>query len=92
MTAAVPGRMRDFTRVRVGESVVMEGGVITVRLQPLGRPMGPMMDLREVVVQRTDQLRAVEQVMPLLRFRDMERFKREYEREKRRRERQEDAK
>jgi hypothetical protein len=45
-----------------------------------------------VVVQRTDQLRAVEQVMPLLRFRDMERFKREYEREKRRRERQEDAK
>jgi hypothetical protein len=34
----------------------------------------------------------VEQVMPLLRFRDMERFKREYEREKRRRERQEDTK
>jgi serine protease Do len=92
MTAAVPGRMRDFARVRVGESVVMEGGTINVRLQPLGRPVGPMMDLRAVVVQRTDQLRAVEQVMPLLRFRDMERFKREYEREKRRRERQEDAK
>jgi hypothetical protein len=33
----------------------------------------------------------VEKVMPLLRFRDMERYKREFEREKRRRERQEDA-
>jgi hypothetical protein len=30
--------------------------------------------------------------MPLLRFRDMERYKREFEREKRRRERQEDSK
>jgi serine protease Do len=92
MTVPVPRGMRDFARVRVGESVAMEGGAITVRLQPLGRPFGPMMELRAVVVQRTDLLRAVEKVMPLLRFRDMERYKREFEREKRRRERQEDSK
>jgi hypothetical protein len=92
MTVPVPRGMRDFARVRVGESVAMEGGAITVRLQPLGRPFGPMMELRAVVVQRTDLLRAVEKLMPLLRFRDMERYKREFEREKRRRERQEDSK
>jgi serine protease Do len=91
MTVSVPRGMRDFARVRVGESVAMEGGTVTVRLQPLGRPVAPMMELRAVVVQRTDLLRAVEQAMPLMRFRDMERFKREFEREKRRRERQEDA-
>jgi len=83
LTVAVPGRR--VGRIRVGEVVAMEPGEITVRVQPLGRPMAPIADLRGLTVQRTDQLRAVEQVMPLARFRDMERYRREFEREQRRR-------
>lgn len=90
LTVAVPARRAG--RIRVGEVVAMEPGEITVRVQPLGRPSAPITDLRAVTVQRTDQLRAVEQVIPLARFRDMERYRREFEREQRRRERRDATK
>jgi S1-C subfamily serine protease len=90
LTVAVPARRAG--RIRVGEVVAMEPGDITVRVQPLGRPSAPIAELRAVTVQRTDQLRAVEQVIPLARFRDMERYRREFEREQRRRERRDASK
>jgi hypothetical protein len=86
MTVAVGGKPRDG-RVRVGESVSTEAGDIVIRVQPLGRPAGPVMRLQGLVVQRTDQLRLAESAVPLLRWRDVERLKREWEREQRRKER-----
>jgi hypothetical protein len=46
-----------------------------------------MMDLEEVVLQRTDLLRAKERANSLLRFRDLDRLERELERDRRREER-----
>jgi S1-C subfamily serine protease len=86
MTVAVrrPGR---GGLVRVGEVVMTGPGEVTLRVQPLGRPSGPMMDLEEVVLQRTDLLRAMERANSLLRFRDLDRLERELERDRRREER-----
>ena len=47
-----------------------------------------MMRLRGITVQRTDQLRMAEAAWPLLRWKDFERYKREWEREQRRKERE----
>jgi hypothetical protein len=44
--------------------------------------------LRGVVIQRTDQLRMAEAALPILRWKDFERFKREWMREERRKERE----
>jgi hypothetical protein len=74
--------------LRVGESVSSVAEELLVRIQPLGRPNGPLMLLRGVVIQRTDQLRMAEAAMPLLRWKDFERFKREWMREERRKERE----
>jgi hypothetical protein len=41
-----------------------------------------------MVIQRTDQLRMAEAAVPLLRWKDFERFKREWLREERRKERE----
>lgn len=79
---------RAFVKVRVGESVSTEAEDVLVRVQPLGRPGGPMMRLRGITVQRTDQLRMAEAAWPLLRWKDFERYKREWEREQRRKERE----
>jgi membrane-associated protease RseP (regulator of RpoE activity) len=79
---------RAFVKVRVGESVSTEAEVVLVRVQPLGRPGGPMMRLRGITVQWTDQLRMAEAAWPLLRWKDFERYKREWEREERRKERE----
>jgi S1-C subfamily serine protease len=88
MTVGVPrGAPRGW--VRVGETLVEEPGDAVVRIQPLGRPMAPVMTLHGVRVQRTDQLRLAEAAWPLLRWKDFERFKREWEREERRRRREE---
>jgi hypothetical protein len=72
----------------VGETVAREGGVVGLRLQPLGRPTGPIMALRGITVQRTDQLRMAEAAWPLLRWKDPVRYRREWEREQRRLERE----
>lgn len=82
----VPGR--PVGSVRVGETVAREGGVVGLRLQPLGRPTGPIMTLRGITVQRTDQLRMAEAAWPLLRWKDPVRYRREWEREQRRLERE----
>lgn len=88
MTVGVPrGAPRGW--MRVGETLVEESGDAVVRIQPLGRPMAPVMTLHGVRVQRTDQLRLAEAAWPLLRWKDFERFKREWEREERRRRREE---
>ena len=87
MTVQVPPS-RDFGLLRVGESVSSVAEELLVRIQPLGRPNGPLMLLRGVVIQRTDQLRMAEAAMPLLRWKDFERFKREWMREERRKERE----
>ncbi|NBQ15706.1 MAG: hypothetical protein EBU31_14150 [Proteobacteria bacterium] len=79
---------RAFAKVRVGESVSTEAEDVLVRVQPLGRPGGPMMRLRGITVQRTDQLRMAEAAWPLLRWKDFERYKREWEREQRRKDRE----
>ncbi len=87
MTVRVqPGRPAGM--LRVGETVAREGGAVAVRLQPLGRPTGPVMTLRGIVVQRTDQIRMAEAAWPLLRWKDPVRFRREWEREQRRLERE----
>lgn len=82
----VPGKPAG--PVRVGETVAREGGVVGLRLQPLGRPTGPIMTLRGITVQRTDQLRMAEAAWPLLRWKDPVRYRREWEREQRRLERE----
>lgn len=74
-------------KLRVGESVSTEAGEILIRVQPLGRPTGPVMKLQGVLVQRTDQLRLAEAAWPLLRWKDVARYQREWEREQRRKER-----
>ena len=79
---------RGFVKVRVGESVSTEAEDVLVRVQPLGRPGGPMMRLRGITVQRTDQLRMAEAALPLLRWKDFERYKREWDREQRRKDRE----
>lgn len=86
MTVAL-GRTGRGGTVRVGEIVVLEPGPMALRVQPLGRPGGPMMQLEEVVLQRTDLLRAQERANALLRFRDLDRLERELERDRRRQER-----
>ena len=86
MTVAL-GRAGRGGLVRVGEIVVLEPGPMALRVQPLGRPNGSMMELEEVVLQRTDLLRARERANALLRFRDLDRLERELERDRRRRER-----
>ena len=89
MTVGVPrGAPRGW--VRVGETLVEEPGDAVVRIQPLGRPMAPVMTLHGVRVQRTDQLRLAEAAWPLLRWKDFERYRREWEREERRRRREDD--
>lgn len=87
MTVRVPPG-RPAGPVRVGETVAREGGIVGLRLQPLGRPTGPIMTLRGIVVQRTDQLRMAEAAWPLLRWKDPVRYRREREREQRRLERE----
>lgn len=87
MTVEIP-RGRAFGLLRVGESVSSVAEDLLVRIQPLGRPSGPLMLLRGVVIQRTDQLRMAEAAMPLLRWKDFERYKREWVREERRKERE----
>lgn len=82
----VPGKPAG--PLRVGETVAREGGVVGLRLQPLGRPTGPIMALRGITVQRTDQLRMAEAAWPLLRWKDPVRYRREWEREQRRLERE----
>jgi hypothetical protein len=47
-----------------------------------------MMRLRGITVQRTDQLRMAEAALPLLRWKDFERYKREWDREQRRKDRE----
>lgn len=86
MTVAL-GRAGRGGLVRVGEIVVLEPGPVALRVQPLGRPDGSMMELEEVVLQRTDLLRAQERANAFLRFRDLDRLERELERDRRRRER-----
>jgi len=86
MTVAL-GRAGHGGLVRVGEIVVLEPGPVALRVQPLGRPNGSMMELEEVVLQRTDLLRAQERANAFLRFRDLDRLERELERDRRRRER-----
>ena len=86
MTVAV-GRPGRGGLVRVGEIVVLEPGTMALRVQPLGRPNGSMMELEEVVLQRTDLLRAQERANSLLRFRDLDRLERELERDRRREQR-----
>ncbi len=90
MTVAL-GRAGRGGLVRVGEIVVLEPGPVALRVQPLGRPDGSMMELEEVVLQRTDLLRAQERANALLRFRDLDRLERELERDRRRRERRRNA-
>jgi serine protease Do len=75
--------------LRAGEVLVEEAGPAVIRVQPLGRPVNGVMALRGVRVQRTDQLRIAEAAWPLLRWRDPERYRREWEREERRRKRDE---
>jgi len=87
MTVRIP-RGRPAGAFRVGETVVREPGAVGIRLQPLGRPTGPIMTLRGIVVQRTDQLRMAEAAWPLLRWKDPVRYRREWEREQRRLERE----
>ena len=87
MTVQVPPA-RDFGLLRVGESVSSVAEELLVRIQPLGRPQAPLMLLRGVVIQRTDQLRMAEAALPILRWKDFERFKREWMREERRKERE----
>lgn len=87
MTVAVRARARPGL-LRVGESVSLEAGAVVVRVQPLGRPTAPLMSLRGVQVQRIDLLRQAEAAWPLLRWKDFDRFRREREREERRKERQ----
>lgn len=86
MSARVPPARSEteYARARVGEVFVSEPGVITVRVHPLGRPHAPVMSLRGMVVQRIDLIRVIEKGFPYLRFRDLERYKREQQREKRR--------
>jgi hypothetical protein len=71
----------DFQSERAGESLIEEAGPILVRVQPLDRPRGPIMNLREVRVARMDVVRTVERVLPLLRVRDLDRMRRELQRE-----------
>lgn len=78
--------------VRVGETLAEEAGDVVVRVQPLGRPMAPVMTLWGLRVQRTDQLRMAEAAWPLLRWKDYARYKREWEREERKRRRDEQRK
>ena len=78
--------------VRVGETLVEEAGDVVVRVQPLGRPMAPVMVLWGLRVQRTDQLRMAEAAWPLLRWKDYARYRREWEREERKRLRDEQRK
>ena len=87
MTVQIPPA-RDFGLLRVGESVSSVAEELLVRIQPLGRPQAPLMLLRGVVIQRTDQLRMAEAALPILRWKDFERFKREWMREERRKERE----
>jgi hypothetical protein len=87
MTVHVPSS-REFGLLRVGESVSSVAEELLLRIQPLGRPQAPLMLLRGVVIQRTDQLRMAEAALPLLRWKDFERFKREWMREERRKERE----
>ena len=85
----VPVGRRPAGLVRAGEVLVEEAGPAVVRVQPLGRPTTGVMALRGVRVQRTDQLRIAEAAWPLLRWRDPERYRREWEREERKRKRDE---
>lgn len=71
----------DFHAERAGESLIEEAGPILVRVQPLDRPRGPIMNLREVRVARLDVVRMVERVLPILRVRDLDRMRRELQRE-----------
>ena len=87
MTVHVPSS-REFGLLRVGESVSSVAEELLLRIQPLGRPQAPLMLLRGVVIQRTDQLRMAEAALPILRWKDFERFKREWMREERRKERE----
>ena len=87
MTVQIPPA-REFGLLRVGESVSSVAEELLVRIQPLGRPQAPLMLLRGVVIQRTDQLRMAEAALPILRWKDFERFKREWMREERRKERE----
>ena len=87
MTVAVEPT-RAMGLLRVGESVSSVAEELLIRIQPLGRPNGPLMNLRGMVIQRTDQLRMAEAAVPLLRWKDFERFKREWLREERRKERE----
>jgi serine protease Do len=75
------GDATDFQASRAGESFFEEAGPVLVRVQPLDRPRGPIMNLREVRVSRMDVVRLVERMVPILRFRDMERMQRDWDRE-----------
>lgn len=88
-----PGDPTDetaFSTVRVAEVLIEQPGPVLVRVQPLDRPRGPLMRLREVRVARLDTLRMFEKALPIMRFSDPERFRREMER-KAARERAEEA-
>ena len=87
LTVAVGRRARGL--LRAGEVLVERSGPVVIRVQPLGRPVNGVMSLRGVRVQRTDQLRIAEAAWPLLRWRDPERYRREWEREERKRKRDE---
>jgi serine protease Do len=85
-TATIGGRNwragdDGFQLLRVGETFVEEPGLLVLRVQPLDRPVGPIMRLRGVRVQRVETLRLMEQALPFLRYRDMERLAREKARE-----------
>lgn len=70
-----------FQLLRAGETLVEEPGISVLRVQPLDRPVGPIMRLRRVRVQRVETLRMLEQALPMFRYRDMERLSREKARE-----------
>ena len=87
MTARVPrgsGPDAEPVLVRVGEAYVGAAGQVTLRVQTLGRPLGPLMALRGVRLTRLDVMRAFERVAPLLRLDDLPRMRREDERARRR--------
>lgn len=87
MTARVPrgsGPDAAPVTVRVGEAFLGAPGEVTLRVQTLGRPLGPVMALRGVRLTRLDVMRAFERVAPLLRLEDLPRMKREDERARRR--------
>jgi serine protease Do len=87
MTVPVGRRARGL--LRAGEVLVEDAGPAAIRVQPLGRPTSGVMSLRGIRVQRTDQLRIAEAAWPLLRWRDPDRYRREWEREERKRKRDE---